>query len=478
MRSLESVPSQQRKIACTLLAFILGMGRVLSRALGIACLFVAALSIAADQNRNLVVAPSPGARVALVIGNSAYPGAGMLRNPVNDAIDIAAKLRKLNFQVTLKTNVPLRDMLRALTEFGDKVQPGSEVLFFYAGHGMQVRGKNYLIPIDAEIKTENAVSSEAVDVDQLLDKLASARLSMVILDACRNNPFERRFRGGGQGLASINAPTGTLIAYATAPGRVASDGDGRNGLYTKELLSAMDAPGVTVENVFKRVRTNVIKQSGEAQTPWESSSLTGDFYFRPPTISNTQPVGVLPTQPDDQQAVELAFWESIKNSADAEDFQAYLDKYPTGQFVALAERRAKKKSGKTTDAAAISETAQPEATELGITGGARGLEWADADNGADINWNEATQYCASKGSGWRLPTVAELQASYQSGHSTPCGSHVCKASSKSRLTGPVFWSNESNGYSEAWVLGLYNDDRQANPVGVRSLRRALCVRRY
>ncbi|WP_319243989.1 caspase family protein [uncultured Propionivibrio sp.] len=220
-------------------------------------------------------------RVALVIGNAAYPGVAALKNPSNDATDIAAKLKRLGFEVILRTNVGLRDMLRTLTTFGDAIPRGSEVLVYYAGHGMQVKGRNYLIPVDAEIRTESAVSSEAIDVDQLLDKLGNARLSMVILDACRNNPFERRFRGGGQGLAQINAPTGTLIAYATAPGRVAADGDGRNGLYTQELLTARDVPGIKIEDVFKRVRMNVVKKSGDAQTPWESSSLTGDFYFLP-----------------------------------------------------------------------------------------------------------------------------------------------------------------------------------------------------
>lgn len=223
-------------------------------------------------------------RVALVIGNSAYSGAAALRNAANDATDLAAKLNKLGFRVTLRTNLGLREMLRALTDFGDQVQDGTEALFFYAGHGVQVRGRNFLVPIDAEIRRESAVSSEAVDVDQLLDKLLPARLSIVILDACRNNPFERRFRGGGQGLASINAPTGTLIAYSTAPGRVASDGEGSNGLYTQELLSAIDLPGIKVEEVFKRVRVNVVRRSDNEQTPWESSSLTGDFYFVPPEL--------------------------------------------------------------------------------------------------------------------------------------------------------------------------------------------------
>jgi uncharacterized caspase-like protein len=235
--------------------------------------------VASQPTRNSTITPS-GKRVALIIGNAAYPGLAALRNSANDANDISAKLKTLGFDVTLKIDMPLRQMLRTFTEFGNKVTSGSEVLFFYAGHGMQVKGQNYLIPVDAEIRNESSVSSEAVDVDQLLDKLSQARLSIVILDACRNNPFERRFRGGGQGLAQMNAPTGTFIAYATAPGKVASDdGDGHNGLYTSELLKAMDIPGIKVEDVFKRVRVNVVEKSGEAQTPWESSSLTGDFYF-------------------------------------------------------------------------------------------------------------------------------------------------------------------------------------------------------
>lgn len=277
-------------------------------------------------------------RVALVIGNAAYPGVAVLKNPANDARDIAAKLKRLGFDVIVRTDVRQKEMLRALTEFGDKVQTGTEALFFYAGHGMQVRGRNYLIPIDAEIRSESSVSSEAVDVDQLLDKLATARLSLVILDACRNNPFERRFRGGGQGLAQINAPTGTLIAYATAPGKVAADGDGRNGLYTAELLSAMDVPGIKIEDVFKRVRGNVVKKSGDAQTPWESSSLTGDFYFRPGKLNSGSSVPQA-AAPDHPATIELAFWESAERSNTAADYTAYLNRFPEGQFVDLARNR-------------------------------------------------------------------------------------------------------------------------------------------
>jgi uncharacterized caspase-like protein len=232
------------------------------------------------------LAASAEQRIALVIGNSAYPAAARLRNPVNDAKAMADKLRALGFDVTLRTDASQRDMTRAISQFGQKLTPGSVSLFYYAGHGMQMRGKNFLIPIDAEIETEGSVHSEAVDVDQLLNQLGPARLSMVILDACRNNPFERRFRSTGTGgLAQIDAPTGTLLAYATAPGKVASDGSGSNGLYTEALLKALDMPGLKVEDVFKQVRINVLKASDNLQIPWESSSLTGEFFFRSPVKS-------------------------------------------------------------------------------------------------------------------------------------------------------------------------------------------------
>lgn len=346
---------------------------------------------AAEPARNLSPVPaSSGNRIALVIGNAAYPAAGALKNPGNDARDIAAKLKRLGFDVILRTDVRQKDMLRSLTEFGEKIQPGGEALFFYAGHGMQVRGKNYLIPVDAEIRTESAVSSEAVDVDQLLDKLAPARLAMVILDACRNNPFERRFRGGGQGLAQINAPTGTLIAYATAPGKVAADGDGRNGLYTAELLAAMDLPGMKIEDVFKRVRGNVVRKSGEAQTPWESSSLTGDFYFRlqDAAIGAASAASTPPAPASaDPALIELAFWDGVKDSRDAEAFKTYVEQYPNGRFSALAKIRIRELSAP----AATSAAATPQ--RIAATDFLEGnWEYQQADNYAHVlvHWNPKT----------------------------------------------------------------------------------------
>lgn len=272
-------------------------------------------------------------RIALVIGNGRYTGGGSLANPVNDATDMAAKLRQLGFQVTLRTDADYMAMRRALTDFGRQIKEGTVALFFYAGHGMQVRGKNYLLPVDARIQIENDVGTEAMDVDFLLDKLSQARLSMVILDACRNNPFERRFRSGsGAGLAHMAAPTGTLIAYATAPGKVAADGEGRNGLYTGELLKAMSLPGLQVEDVLKHVRASVVRLSGDTQTPWEASSLTGSFYFiegggRTPEIRQNVP------------SDEDELWAKLDEKRPCE-YAIYLDRYPQGRYAQLAKLRA------------------------------------------------------------------------------------------------------------------------------------------
>ena len=268
-------------------------------------------------------------RYALVIGNSAYKSSPLV-NPVNDASDIASKLKKLGFEVTLKTNASQKEMLRAITQFGERLAPGSVALFYYAGHGIQAKGRNYLIPIDAEIAGEAAVRSEAVDVDQLLEQLSPASVSVVILDACRNNPFERSFRGGGGGLAQIDAPKGTLIAYATAPGKVAADGTGRNGLYTSQLLKALDQPGIKVEDVFKQVRIKVAQSSKDQQIPWEASSLTGDFYFVGRNTINVQVNQSAGLDP------ETEAWKAAENADSVEAIEAYLKAYPGGKFAAAA----------------------------------------------------------------------------------------------------------------------------------------------
>lgn len=283
-------------------------------------------------------------RIALVIGNGAYTNAPPLKNPPNDARDMAATLKVLGFEVTSGVNVNQRDMNRLIREFGQKLKGGGSGLFYYAGHGVQSKAKNYLIPIEADIQSEIEVEDAGVDVNLVLGYMDDAQngLNVVILDACRNNPFARSFRSASNGLAQVDAPTGTLIAYATAPGRVAFDGTGQNGLYTSELLKQMQIPGVSVTDMFMRVRAEVMRQTGGKQVPWESSSLIGSFYFSGGStnlsLSNTNP-NENKAGKTDPSAFELSYWDTIKNSNDPEDFKAYLKRYPNGQFSDLAQRR-------------------------------------------------------------------------------------------------------------------------------------------
>jgi len=207
-----------------------------------------------------------------------------LKNPVNDAQDIARVLKELQFQVILRTDATLDTMRDAIFQFGEQLKGGGVGLLYYSGHGMQVKGENYLVPIDANLVREDDIKRKTINARDVLDKMdeAKSHLNLVFLDACRNNPFLRSFRSASDGLAQVDAPTGTLIAYATAPGRVASDGPGQNGLYTSELLKQMRVPGLSATEMFMRVRAEVMKQTGNKQVPWEASSLVGAFYFAAP----------------------------------------------------------------------------------------------------------------------------------------------------------------------------------------------------
>jgi len=249
-----------------------------------------AVRVEQEPRKLTVVSPAPAALVAqnqwaLVIGNSAY-GAdiGPLPNPANDATDMAAALRSLGFEVTLILNATRQQMEDALAAFHRQLRPKGVGLFYFAGHGAQVEGTNYLIPIGANVEKAATATAESVSAEQILASMTAAgtSLNLLILDACRNNPFLSRWPVQvPRGLAPMQAARGSLIAYATAPGAVAADGDGRNGTYTKHLLRYLTTPGLLAEQMFKRVRVAVEEETGGAQTPWEASSLQGDFSFRP-----------------------------------------------------------------------------------------------------------------------------------------------------------------------------------------------------
>jgi uncharacterized caspase-like protein len=225
-------------------------------------------------------------RVALLIGNGDYHFAP-LKNPMNDVRVMAKTLENLGFQIMKAENASQNRMKRLIDEFGRRIQDGGVGLFFYAGHGMQVAGRNYLIPVGSVIDTENDVEYESVDMGRVLAKMKDARnrLNIAILDACRNNPFKQRFRGGTRGLATVDAPRGTFIVYATAPGSVAVDGDGENSVFTEALVNTVQIEGLKIEDAFKRIRAAVRVNTKGLQIPWQSSSLEGDFYFALPKKS-------------------------------------------------------------------------------------------------------------------------------------------------------------------------------------------------
>ncbi len=228
-----------------------------------------------------------GPRVALVIGNATYGvRLGSLANPGNDAQLIAAGLRAVGFQVELVLNANQRSMKQAISRLGQRLTAagrGSTGLFYYAGHGIQSRGVNYLIPVGAAIAREADVDLEAVTADTVLSQMegAGASTNIVILDACRNSPVASSFRGGTRGLARMEAPNGSFLSYSTAPGSVAQDGNGRNSPFAQALAAELQQSGQPIEITFRNVRRSVLTATGGQQTPWDSSSLVDSFVFKP-----------------------------------------------------------------------------------------------------------------------------------------------------------------------------------------------------
>jgi len=241
-----------------------------------------------DQLKLAQNVPSPVAaqstkRIALVIGNASY-STRPLKNPRNDADDISRALKTANFDVIDLRDATLSQMRSAVRQFGDKLLNNDVGLVYYSGHGVEVKGKNYFLAVNADIQREDEIADQGLDVALILEKMTTAGkgVNILIVDACRDDPFGRSFRSSSKGLATMDAPRGTIIAYSTSPGKVASDGDpkARNSPYTKALLQAMQVPNRPIEQVFKDVRRSVQAETKDQQTPWENTSLSGDFYFR------------------------------------------------------------------------------------------------------------------------------------------------------------------------------------------------------
>ena len=222
-----------------------------------------------------------GRRVALVVGNANYK-VRPLKNPRNDADDISRALRSSGFEVIDLRDATLTQMRTGVRQFGDRLINNDVGLVYYSGHGVEVKGRNYFIAVNADIMREDEIADQGLDVALVLEKMSTAGkgVNILIVDACRDDPFGRSFRSVSRGLAQMDAPRGTIIAYATSPGKVAADGEGRNSPYTKNLVKVMQQPNKPIEQVFKEVRRAVQEETKNMQTPWENTSLSGDFYFK------------------------------------------------------------------------------------------------------------------------------------------------------------------------------------------------------
>ncbi len=301
----------------------------------------------ADDNRSLKRNKASGLRRhALVIGNSAY-AVGPLKNPAHDARDMAEALRAAGFSVNYLVNSTQRDMEEAIQQLGTDLRSGGVGLFYFAGHGVQVRNVNYLIPVDARIRTEADVRYEAVDANRVLSPMEEAgnAMNLVFLDACRNNPYARSFRSASQGLAQMESPSGSLVAFATGPGKVAADGPGRNGVYTKHLIRAIRTEGVEIGPLLRRVRRDVRQETGGRQIPFELSSLIGEFYFHPvatiaaaaaPAAAGPPQISGYGIDPEEE------LWLTVRDSGDSGDMEEYLDAYPDGRFSRTARVKIRK----------------------------------------------------------------------------------------------------------------------------------------
>ena len=239
------------------------------------------MSANTSQSNQVPPLINQGRRVALVIGNASYSSVPQLINPTNDAREVTRALQETGFEVIRLENADLRQMQDAVRSFGNKLGKNDVGLFYFSGHGVQVKGKNYLIPVRENIKKSFEVPSSAIDADLILATMENAKnnLNIMILDACRS-PFPGEARSLSRGLATLDAAKGTLIAYATAPGKEALDGQGSNSPYTKHLVRALQQKGLPIEQVFKQVRIAVVEETKGNQVPWENSSIMGDFFFR------------------------------------------------------------------------------------------------------------------------------------------------------------------------------------------------------
>ncbi len=315
--------------------------RYLTVILSLFCMLLSAQAAMADR------------RVAFVVGNGAYKNVAQLPNPAIDAKAMAAVLRNVGFEVVEGTNLTRDSMTERLLEFGKKAQGADVAVFFYAGHGIAIGGTNYLLPIDADIKSEMDVKlGAAINIDLTLDQtMSDAKVKLVFLDACRDNPFTAKIKSNSatrsvsvqSGLAEMKSGEGTLIAFATGPGQTALDGqEGTNSPFTRALIAHITSPGVEIQQAMTEVRAQVNEETSKGQLPWGHTSLIGSVYLNPAAAPAANAAASTPAAVASSSGatdVELEFWRSVKESNKPEELNAYLTNYPNGQFKPLALAR-------------------------------------------------------------------------------------------------------------------------------------------
>lgn len=365
--------------------------------LGVALMSFATGGDTLAQDRNAKPKPQE-TRVALVIGNSDYRSAP-LDNPANDASDLAAALEKQGFNVLVRENVGERGLKEAVDVFAKHLKKGGIGLFFFAGHGIQLKDQNFLMPVDVGFDSESDVSFKSISAEYVLSRMAEAgnRINIVILDACRNNPLAQSRKTISKGLGVMNvgrAEKGTFIAYATSPGSTAADGTGRNGLYTKHLLRSLETQDSDIDRVFGRVRTGVVQDTNGEQVPWTSSSVVGSFYFdvtedlaalRKPLVQKaaTHEAAAEAMEMPYDPAQESAFWERIKDSRNAADYVAYLEKFSGARRAAYARWMVQKLGGTVpTSARPAARPAPEQPTQLSLAAPVAVLPSPSAANSA------------------------------------------------------------------------------------------------
>jgi hypothetical protein len=460
------------------------------------CLLLAIGAIAFGQGVRGAAPVTPantGRRVALVIGNRAYPRKPLM-NSVNDARDVGALLQdQLGFRTTVKTDLNQEAMVRAVEDFLSQVQSGDIALFYYAGHGMQVDGQNLLLPVDFDATDDIAAKVHGYQANQLSGRLRGrgARTSIVILDACRDNPFRSWRSDSGGGLAGMSG-SGAFIAFAADEGKTADDNPrDRNGLFTKHLLAELRQPGLTIDEVFNGVRASVFQESNGRQTPFVSSGLIGTFRFREG----------LATAPALDLDVER--YTAVKDSRDPAQLEAVAITMGRADLAGILRERARSLRSLSTPAPAsgqgqqtpasggrglsMAELRKPvEAGALSVssnmpdtwTDSKTGLMWTARDNGSPITQPQALAYCQNLSLAdtrdWRLPTVDELQSIYDPDAIEGGIKHV-KGSIK--LASYYAWSSSRGTFAvDALVFGFLSGNRTSLAVNSPSVMHALCVR--